>query len=222
MDKWILTCISRSVVYDNIFTKHNWFHVGTICCMLTHLPLVPIYVSVNWVRIGSDNGLSPGRCQAISWTCADILSIVPQVTHFNGILFEIQIFSFTKMRLYISFVKWWPFCPWGDELSNSCKACTDKLHIYIREQMLIGERSSVHQRPTSSLAKTCVNTLMAWLDWFLDTRLQKWYGNYCRDQPIIEHICMVLGTLWRNSSFGVTQALLDYIRIRSGFWSAVQ
>ena len=34
--------------------------------LLTPLPLVPhIYASVNWVSIGSDNGLSPIRCQAI-------------------------------------------------------------------------------------------------------------------------------------------------------------
>ena len=56
-------------------------------------------MSVNWVSIGSDNGLSPGRRQAIIWTNADILSIRPQGTYFNEILFEIQIFSFKKMHL---------------------------------------------------------------------------------------------------------------------------
>ena len=36
--------------------------------MLTHLPLVPhVYVSELPVSIGSDNGLSPIRCQAIFW-----------------------------------------------------------------------------------------------------------------------------------------------------------
>ena len=33
--------------------------------------------SVNWVKIGSDNGLSPGWCQAIIWTKAGIFSIGP-------------------------------------------------------------------------------------------------------------------------------------------------
>ena len=33
--------------------------------MLTHLPLVRIYVSMDRVGIGSDNGLSPNRRQAI-------------------------------------------------------------------------------------------------------------------------------------------------------------
>ena len=32
-----------------------------------------IYVSVKWSSIGSDNGLSPGRDQAVTWTSAGIL-----------------------------------------------------------------------------------------------------------------------------------------------------
>ena len=59
--------------------------------------------------IGSDNGLSPGRRQAIIWSNARILLIGLLVTHFSGILIEILIFSFTKMRLKVSSVKWWPF-----------------------------------------------------------------------------------------------------------------
>ena len=39
--------------------------------------------SMNWVNNGSDNGLPPGRRQAIIWTNADILSIKPQGTYFN-------------------------------------------------------------------------------------------------------------------------------------------
>ena len=84
---------------------------------ITHLPLVPhICVSVNWVSIGSENGLLPGRHQAIIWTNAVILSITPQGTYFNEILFEIQIFSFKKTHLNISSAKWRPFCPGGDEI----------------------------------------------------------------------------------------------------------
>ena len=36
-----------------------------------------IYALVTYVNIGSDNGLSPMRCQAIIWTNADLLSIKP-------------------------------------------------------------------------------------------------------------------------------------------------
>ena len=43
--------------------------------------------------IGSDNGLSPGRRQAIIWTIAGILLIGPLGTNFSEILIGIQTFS---------------------------------------------------------------------------------------------------------------------------------
>ena len=52
--------------------------------------------------IGSDNGLSPGRRQAIIWTNAGILLIGPIGTNFNEILVEINTFSFKKIHLKMS------------------------------------------------------------------------------------------------------------------------
>ena len=52
--------------------------------------------------IGSDNGLSPVRRQAIIRTNAGILLIRPLGTNFSEILIEIIIFSFTKIRLKVS------------------------------------------------------------------------------------------------------------------------
>ena len=43
--------------------------------------------------IGSDNGLLPGRYQAIIWTNAGILLIGPLRTYFNEMLIEIQTLS---------------------------------------------------------------------------------------------------------------------------------
>ena len=60
--------------------------------------------------IGSDNGLSPGRHQAIIWTNAGILFIGPLGTNFSEILIEILKFSFKKMRLKVSSGKWRPYC----------------------------------------------------------------------------------------------------------------
>ena len=60
--------------------------------------------------IGSDNGLSPERRQAIIWTNAGILLIRPLGTNFSEILIEIHSFSFRKMRLKVSSAKWRPFC----------------------------------------------------------------------------------------------------------------
>ena len=48
--------------------------------------------SINYNIIGSDNGLSPGRCQAIIWTSAWILLIRPLGTN-KKILIEIHTFS---------------------------------------------------------------------------------------------------------------------------------
>ena len=60
--------------------------------------------------IGSDNGLSPGRRQAITWTNAGILLIGPFGTNFSEISIKILTFSLTKIRLKVSSAKWRPFC----------------------------------------------------------------------------------------------------------------
>ena len=64
----------------------------------------------NLTIIGSDNGLSPGRRQAIIRTNAGILLIRPLGTNFSEFLVEILIFSFKKMRLKVSSAKRRTFC----------------------------------------------------------------------------------------------------------------
>ena len=77
---------------------------------LTHWGWVT-HICVNKpTTIGSDNGLSPGRRQAIIWTNAGILLIGPLGTNFCEILIEIYKFSFKKMHLKMSSGKWRPFC----------------------------------------------------------------------------------------------------------------
>ena len=61
--------------------------------------------------IGSDNGLLPGRRQAIIWINVRMMSICTWGTHFNEISSEIHTFSFTKMHLKMLCVKWQQFCP---------------------------------------------------------------------------------------------------------------
>ena len=63
--------------------------------------------------IGSDNGLSPGRRQAIIWINAGILLIRPLWTNVGEIFIEIHIFSFKKMYAKTSSAKRRPFCPSG-------------------------------------------------------------------------------------------------------------
>ena len=65
-----------------------------------------IYVSKLNI-IGSDNGLSPDRRQAIIWTNAGILLIWPLGTHFSDMLIEINTSSFKKIYFKMSCEKWW-------------------------------------------------------------------------------------------------------------------
>ena len=60
--------------------------------------------------IGSDNGLSPGRRQAITQTNAGILLSQTSGTNFSEILSEIHTFSFKKTLLKMSSGKCLPFC----------------------------------------------------------------------------------------------------------------
>ena len=60
--------------------------------------------------IGSDNGLSPGRRQAIIWTNGGVLLIRPLGTKCSEIWSKIHTFSFEKMHLKTSSAKWRPFC----------------------------------------------------------------------------------------------------------------
>ena len=77
----------------------------SVFAMVSIPPGSNIYGLVNWVSIGSDNGLSPGRRQAIIWTNAGILLIQTLRTNFSEILSEIHTFLFKKMHLKMSSAK---------------------------------------------------------------------------------------------------------------------
>ena len=78
--------------------------------LLTHWGRVTRICVSKLIIIGSDNGLSPDRRQAIIWTNAMILLIEPLGTNCSEILIEIHIYSFKKMHLKMSSGKWRPFC----------------------------------------------------------------------------------------------------------------
>ena len=48
-----------------------------------------MYVSVNWVNIGSGKGLSPGQSWTITWTNADLLATEPWGMTFSEIWIKI-------------------------------------------------------------------------------------------------------------------------------------
>ena len=84
--------------------------IQTILIVLTHWGRGTHICISKLTIIGSDNGLSPGRRQAIIWTNTGILLIRPLGTNFNEMLIEIRTFSFMKMRLKVSSAKLRPFC----------------------------------------------------------------------------------------------------------------
>ena len=69
---------------------------------LTHWGRVTHTCVRKLTTIVSDNGLSPGRRQAIIWTSAVKLLIKPLGTNFSENLIEIQTYSLNKIRLKTS------------------------------------------------------------------------------------------------------------------------
>ena len=59
---------------------------------LTHWGGVTHICVSRLTTVGSDNGLSPGQCQAVIWTNAGILIIWPLGTNFSEILIKIHMF----------------------------------------------------------------------------------------------------------------------------------
>ena len=77
---------------------------------LTHWGRVTHICVTKLIIIASDNGLSPGRCQAIIWTNAGILFIGHLRTNFSEIVIGIHTFSLKKIHWNVSSGKWRPFC----------------------------------------------------------------------------------------------------------------
>ena len=90
---------SRCNIYSHYILTINRI---TTVFQLTHWGRVTHICVSKLAIIGSDNGLSPGRRQAIIWTNAGILLIGPLGTNFSEILTEIYIFSFKNMLLKMS------------------------------------------------------------------------------------------------------------------------
>ena len=104
----VLKDIGKIVCYQN----HNKLEQSAshVFIFLTHWGRVT-HICVNKLTIiSSDNGLSPGRRQAIIWTNAGILLIGPLGTNVSEILVGIQTFLLKKMHLKVSSGKCLPFC----------------------------------------------------------------------------------------------------------------
>ena len=99
-------------VWHHVVASSVWNCMDCLPCLsiiwsglLTHWGRMTHICVSKLIIIGSDNGLSPGRCQAIIWTNAGVLLIGPSGTNFSEILIEIQTFSLKKIRLKMSSAK---------------------------------------------------------------------------------------------------------------------
>ena len=101
---WGIDPIAPGVFFSQRYSNpKQWYFVVV---SITHWGRVTHICVKDLTTIGSDNGLSPGRRQAIIWTNAWILLIGPLGTIFSEILIEFHSFSFKKMYLKMSFAKW--------------------------------------------------------------------------------------------------------------------
>ena len=126
---WYQFAIWKSTFYDNMhsvvvvvdmflwsleITYHTSPTLLQIKCIfgivhnfcLTHWGRVTHICIGNLTIIVSDNGLSPGRRQAIFWTIAGILLILTLGTNSSGIVGEIHSFIFSKMHLKMLSARW--------------------------------------------------------------------------------------------------------------------
>ena len=87
--------------------------------ILTHWGRVR-HICGKLITIGSDNGLSPDRRQAIIWTNAGLLSIGPLRTYFSENLIKILQFWLKKMHVKMSSAKWRPSCLGLNVLKGLC------------------------------------------------------------------------------------------------------
>ena len=125
---------------NTIFPEDIWKKCPCLFVVLTHWGRVTHICIGKLIIIGSDNGLSPDRRQAIIWTNAALLSIGPLRTYFSENLIKMQQFSLKKMHVKMSSAKWrlsclslnvlmhwmWLFC-YGFHISHSipdmCSCC---------------------------------------------------------------------------------------------------
>ena len=116
-DRWVNDCKKTAIychgalkAYEPIQRNSkqqvkNPIHLTHIGSFLTHWGRVTHICVSKLTIIGSDNGLSPGRRQAIIWTNAGILLIRTLRTNFSETLGKIHSFSFKKMHLKMSSAK---------------------------------------------------------------------------------------------------------------------
>ena len=102
--------IQNDILTSKTTTISSNFDSSSYNISLTHWGRATHICISKLIIIGSDNGLSPGRRQAIIWTNVGILLIGPLGTNFHEILIKISTFSLKQTHFKKSSGKWRPFC----------------------------------------------------------------------------------------------------------------
>ena len=129
---WSLTLLSwgrkstigmtHSSITRNCLTRTRVIY-ALLVRLLTHWGRVTRICDSKFTIIGSDNGLSPGRRQAIIWTNAGILLIGTLGTNFRETLIDIYTFSFRKCI--------WKYCLWNGAILSRPQCVNTQKTPYI-------------------------------------------------------------------------------------------
>ena len=130
---WTLSSRRPTTHFELHKIKCRHWLLTTLQWSLQHTYTAKWLICVSKITIiGWDNGLSPDRRQAMIWTSAGILLVGPLGPSFSWILIEIDIFSFKKMHLEISFGKWRPFCLGHIMLMVICRSTHTVSYIFVK------------------------------------------------------------------------------------------
>ena len=130
----------------------NWCTLYALICKVywgrvTHMCVGKITI------IGSDNGLSSGRRQAIILTNAGLLLIGYLETNFSEIVFGFQTFLFKKMHLKMSSAKWRPL-GLGLNVLNTTTILSQNAVGRRLSRYLLGRFTDIHEMRMSNLHST--------------------------------------------------------------------
>ena len=138
---------------------------------------------MNWVSIGSGNGLSPIRHQAITWTNAVLLSTGLLGTNFSEIWVRILSFSFNKMHFKISSARMAAIYLSSITKVNFVVSLQLDLHIKTHLSMVVF-RYSMGQ--SVYMYKNSGNVV----DEILMLCFVFWFKLHWRWWPLLTHICV--------------------------------
>ena len=161
--------------------------------------------------IGSDNGLSPSRCQAIIWTNAGIVSIWTLGTNFKEILSEIHTFLLMKVHFKMSSGKWWPSCLGPNVLTKDSvhlrPSCREPFSWPLRRFPTLAQSQIIHHSPHDNIIQVCFVTISS----THHNRLGPWYFPVPMNDLIIVTRFHIPGTIGSRGNLGDKNVIIEIV-----------